>query len=69
MNNFPSNLNKPLINIISNKHLLKLFEDNFHIYIKQAKELLKKNNISSSDGEIIDKYIIDGFTHLENIKK
>ena len=49
------------------KHLLNLFEDNFKLYIKQAKDLLNKNNIS--EPEVIDKFIIDGFTHLKNIEK
>jgi len=52
---------------IKDEHLLKLFEDNYNLYIKQSKDLLKKNDITEPD--IIDKYIIDGFTHLENVKK
>ena len=60
---------EPIQNLIKDRYLLKLFEDNFYLYIKQVKELLEKNNISSTDGEIIDKYIFNGFTHLDNIKK
>ena len=52
---------------IKDEHLLKLFEDNYNLYIIKAKELLNKNNITEPD--IIDKYIIDGFTHVDNVKK
>ena len=51
------------------KSLLKLFEENFNLYIKQAKEYLSKKNIPFSEGESIDKFIIDGFSHLDNVKK
>ena len=54
---------------IKDRHLLNLFEDNFKLYIKQTKDLLEKNNMGSSDANIIDKYIVDGFTHYENVKK
>ena len=64
-----SEYSEPIINLVKDQRLLKLFEDNFRLYIKQAKELLEKNNISPSDGEIIDKYLINGFTHLDNIQK
>ena len=59
----------PIKNIISDKYLLNLFEDNFRLYIKQAKELLEKDKIPFSDAGNIDKFIIDGFTHLENVQK
>ena len=52
---------------IKDEHLLKLFENNYNLYIEQSKNLLNKNNIT--EPEIIDKFIIDGFTHLENAKK
>ena len=60
---------KILLDFIKNEHLLNLYKDNFHLYIKQAKEQLTKNNISLTEGDIIDKYIFDGFSHLDNIKK
>ena len=61
---------KEIINdFIKDKHLLNIFEDNFRLYVKQAQELLTNNNIYFSDGDTIDKYIINGFTHLDNIKK
>jgi len=69
INKYSNESNETINEFTKDKHLLKLFEDNFNLYIKQSKELLSKNNISSSDGDIIDKYIIDGFTHLENIHK
>ena len=54
---------------IQDRHLLNLFEDNFKLYIKQTKDSLAKVDIDSSDAENIDKYIVDGFTHAENVKK
>ena len=54
---------------IKDKHLLNLFEDNFRLYIRLAQEILTKNNINFSEGDAIDKYMINEFTHLDNIKK
>ena len=61
------NENEIIKDFIKDKHLLTLFEDNFKLYVIQTKNLLKKNGISEAN--IIDKYIIDGISHLENIKK
>ena len=61
--------NEKINDFIKDQHLLHLFEDNFNLYVKQTKELLSKNNISFSEGEKIDKFIVDGFSHLDNIKK
>ena len=61
------NENEIIKDFIKDRHLLRLFEDNFKLYVEHTKNLLKKNNIFEAD--IIDKYIIDGFSHLENIKK
>ena len=58
-----------IFDFIKNEHLLNLYKDNFRLYIKQAKEMLTKNSISLTEGDIIDKYIIDGFSHLGNITK
>ena len=69
MEKIPLESSEPIKKLIKDNHLLNLFEDNFKLYINQAKEILKKNNIPNSDGKIIDKYIINGFTHLENIEK
>jgi len=69
MENSKNNSVKTLLDFIKNEHLLNLYKDNFLLYIKQAKELLTKNNISLNDGDIIDKYIFDGFSHLDNILK
>ena len=60
---------KAIFDFIKNEHLLNLYKDNFYLYIKQAKEQLTKNNISLTEGDIIDKYIFDGFSHLDNILK
>jgi hypothetical protein len=60
---------KTIYDFIKNEHLLNLYKDNFLLYIKQAKEQLTKNNISLTEGDIIDKYIFDGFSHLDNILK
>jgi hypothetical protein len=60
---------KTIFDFIKNEHLLNLYKDNFYLYIKQAKEQLTKNNISLTEGDIIDKYIFDGFSHLDNILK
>ena len=63
-------LNNEKINeFTKDQHLLHLFEDNFKLYVKQTKELLAKNNISFSEGEKIDKFIVDGFSHLDNVQK
>ena len=69
MDKIPYEYNQALKDFINNYHLITLFKDNFYLYIKQAKELLEKNNISLKDGQVIDKYLIDGFTHNENINK
>ena len=69
MDKYINESNEKINEFIKDKHLLNLFEDNFHLYIKQIKELLTKNNITFSDGEIIDKYIFDGFSHLDNAQK
>ena len=63
------NNSEPIENLKKEKHLIDMFEDNFKLYTKQAKELLEHNKIPSSDGDIIDKYLINGFPHSENIKK
>jgi len=69
MDKYINETNEKIAEFIKDKHLLNLFEDNFHLYVKQVKELLTKNNITFSDGEIIDKYIFDGFSHLDNAQK
>ena len=69
MDKYINESNEKISEFIKDNHLLNLFEDNFHLYVKQAKELLTKNNIAFSDGEIIDKYIFDGFSHLDNAQK
>ena len=69
MDKYINESNEKINEFIKDNHLLKLFEDNFHLYVKQVKELLTKNNITFSDGEIIDKYIFDGFSHLDNAQK
>ena len=69
MDKIQYNSNDILKNFIKDQYLLALFKDNIYLYIKQSKELLEKNNISLKDGQIIDKYLIDGFTHNENINK
>ena len=69
MDKYINESNEKIGEFIKDRHLLNLFEDNFHLYVKQAKELLTKNNITFSDGEIIDKYIFDGFSHLDNAQK
>ena len=69
MDKYSDNSGEIINDYIKDKFLLKLFEDNFNSYIEQAKYLLNKKNICFSDGDIIDKFIIDGFTHLENVKK
>ena len=61
--------NNSLKNFIKDQHLITLFKENFYLYIKKAKKLLEENNISKTDGQIIDKYLIDGFSHNENINK
>ena len=61
--------NEKINDFTKDQHLLHLFEDNFNLYVKQTKELLSKNNISFSEGEKIDKFIVDGFSHLDNVQK
>ena len=61
--------NECIKNLIKDQYLLHLFEDNFRLYIKQAKEMMEKNNIPSTDGKSRDKYVINGFSHSENINK
>ena len=69
MDNIIIQNSKPLLNLQKDYYLLKLFEYNFKLYINQAKDLMIKNNISDKDPQNIDKLIVDGFPHLENIKK
>ena len=61
--------NEKINDFTKDQHLLHLFEDNFNLYVKQAKELLTKSNIAFSEGEKIDKLIVDGFSHLDNVQK
>jgi hypothetical protein len=61
--------NQKINDFTKDQHLLHLFEDNFNLYVKQAKELLTKSNIAFSEGEKIDKLIVDGFSHLDNVQK
>ena len=61
--------NECIQNLIKDQYLLHSFEDNFTLYIKQAKEMMEKNNIPSTDGKSRDKYVINGFSHSENINK
>ena len=51
------------------RNLLQLFEDNYNFYMNKAKDLLAKNKISLSEGEIIDDFTIEEFKHLINIEK
>ena len=57
-----------LSDLIKDERWLKLFEDNYKLYIKEAKDILEKNKISLSDGEFIDNYNINGFSHLMNVE-
>ena len=61
--------NESISNIIKEEYLLNLFKDNFKLYNKQANEILEKNNILVTDAKARDKFIINGFTHSENVNK
>ena len=54
---------------IKDNHLISLFEKNLKLYLQKAKEIFEKNKIPFTDGELISKYIIDEYTHFDNIKK
>ena len=61
--------NECIQNLIKDQYLLHLFEDNFRLYNKQANEIMEKNNIPSTDAKSRDKYVINGFSHSDNINK
>jgi hypothetical protein len=42
MEKIPLESSEPIKKLIKDNHLLNLFEDNFKLYINQAKEILKK---------------------------
>ena len=50
-------------------HLINLLENNLKIYLAKAKEIFEQNKISPIEGDKISKFIIDNFTHEDNIKK
>ena len=59
--------NECLQNLIKDEYLLHLFEDNFKLYNEQAKEMMEKNNIPLTDAKSRDKFIVNGFSHAENV--
>ena len=61
--------NECIKNFIKDEYLLHLFQDNFKLYNQQANEILEKNNIPFTDGKSRDKFIINGFTHSDNLNK
>ena len=50
-------------------HLINLFENNLKMYLTKTKEILEQNKISFTEGDLISKYIIDDYSHSDNIKK
>ena len=61
---------KEIINqFIKDNHLINLFENNTKMYLAKAKKILEENKIAFTEGELISKYIIDDYTHNDNIKK
>jgi len=62
-------LNSVITEFTKENHIINLFENNFKMYLAKAKEILEKNKIPFTEGETISKYIIDDFTHNDNIQK
>ena len=50
--------------ITNDDHLLNLFKKNFYDYISKAKKEIEGKNVKD-----IDNYIIDNYTHKQNIQK
>ena len=61
--------NEVITEFTKDNHIINLFENNFKIYLAKVKEILEKNKISFTEGETISKFIIDDFTHKDNIQK
>ena len=55
--------------LIKDDYLLNLFQDNFKLYNQQAIEIMEKNNILYSNSKSRDEFIINGFSHSENLNK
>ena len=61
--------NEVITKFTKDNHIINLFENNLKIYLTKAKEILEKNKIPLTEVETISKYIIDDFSHNDNIKK
>ena len=61
--------NDVIIQLIKDNHLITLFENNLNKYLLKAKEEIEKNKIPFTEGDTINNFVIDDYSHLDNIKK